>query len=42
MSILINKVLFNNLSIVFFSDDDGSLFTYDCSTAEKKSQENKG
>ncbi|XP_036207372.1 tRNA (guanine-N(7)-)-methyltransferase non-catalytic subunit WDR4 isoform X3 [Myotis myotis] len=24
------------------SDDDGSLFTYDCSTAEKKSQENKG
>ncbi|XP_023600911.1 tRNA (guanine-N(7)-)-methyltransferase non-catalytic subunit WDR4 isoform X5 [Myotis lucifugus] len=24
------------------SDDDGGLFTYDCSTAEKKSQENKG
>lgn len=25
----------------FFSDDD-SFFTYDCSSAEKKSQENKG
>lgn len=24
------------------SDEDGGLFTYDCSTAEKKPQENKG
>ena len=32
---------FKILLLFFFSDDD-SLFMYDCSAAEKKSQEHKG
>ena len=32
---------FKMLLLFFFSDDD-SLFIYDCSAAEKKSQEHKG